>query len=265
MPVIVINRAMCVEEYGAECGKCVDACPSNAVMLNPLSIDASRCTACGACQRACPNEAIVVKPVSRIGTRRCEALGGDIPCIAYVGEELVNRLGKGVYEFCSDCYRGANVEAEARRLRELGVEVRLRPSGVTSRRRLFARVETMYVERRGVPEKRKYSNKLHCKSVDPAKCWFCGHCFSACPTGALIGEVDGDVGRIRFSAQACTGCTLCVQVCPSKAIDKSEKCGEELFAARLRRCQSCGRLFAGDSPICPVCRGLDEELRSLFA
>ena len=266
MPVLVVNRAMCIVSYGAECGKCVEACPTSAISLDGgLRVDATRCTLCGACQRVCPNEAVVVREVSAVRTRRCEALGGDLPCIAYVGEEVVEALGRGVYEFCSDCHKGVDVHVEAERVRGLGVEVRLVPSGVTGRRRLFRWVEVVETYRRGVPEKRRFSRQVHCKSIDASRCWFCEACFSACPTGALTGSVEGGFGVIRFDATRCTGCTLCLQVCPESAISKSSECRSELFRGRLRRCVSCGRPFVGDFPLCPRCRGVEDELRGLFA
>ena len=37
---------------GADLQKCVDACPTGALKLNPLSIDMGKCTFCGACKNA---------------------------------------------------------------------------------------------------------------------------------------------------------------------------------------------------------------------
>lgn len=42
----------------AGCSECADACPSNAITLNPLSIDLGRCTFCPACESACPQDVI---------------------------------------------------------------------------------------------------------------------------------------------------------------------------------------------------------------
>lgn len=40
------------------CSACADACPVNAVELNPLHIDLGRCTFCPLCEKACPENKI---------------------------------------------------------------------------------------------------------------------------------------------------------------------------------------------------------------
>ena len=48
------------KERCAACGKCVEACPANALRLTDEEIVRARdvCTVCGACASACPNEAM---------------------------------------------------------------------------------------------------------------------------------------------------------------------------------------------------------------
>jgi len=51
-------------------------------------------------------------------------------------------------------------------------------------------------------------------AVDPARCTGCGLCVEVCPVEA-IGLEDG---RAVVDARVCAGCTACVQACPNEAI-----------------------------------------------
>ncbi|HNS74530.1 MAG TPA: 4Fe-4S binding protein [bacterium] len=52
-----------IEEKCTGCGRCFDACPSQAIILvdRKAQIDDARCTDCGSCLDACPAGAIVVR------------------------------------------------------------------------------------------------------------------------------------------------------------------------------------------------------------
>ena len=58
-------------------------------------------------------------------------------------------------------------------------------------------------------------------SVDPDKCIGCGKCIRDLGCPALIKDTDGKKARIDTSL--CTGCTLCEQICPAKAISGGNK------------------------------------------
>jgi formate hydrogenlyase subunit 6/NADH:ubiquinone oxidoreductase subunit I len=51
--------------------------------------------------------------------------------------------------------------------------------------------------------------------IDPAKCTGCGLCVAICPTYALD-QVDGKAA-LRY-AERCTYCTICEDICPENAI-----------------------------------------------
>ena len=66
----------------AGCSKCVDACPTGAISLNPLSIDLGACVFCPLCIEACPEGAITYTNDYKMAATSREGLllreGGDI-------------------------------------------------------------------------------------------------------------------------------------------------------------------------------------------
>lgn len=60
----VLNESACA----TDCNICVGLCPTQAISLNPLQLDAGKCTFCGLCERACPTQAIQFSPDYQTGT-----------------------------------------------------------------------------------------------------------------------------------------------------------------------------------------------------
>jgi Ni,Fe-hydrogenase III small subunit/NAD-dependent dihydropyrimidine dehydrogenase PreA subunit len=56
------------------CRACSEACPTQAIALQPLRVDLGACLFCTACQDACPSEAIRYTTDYRLATRSREAL-----------------------------------------------------------------------------------------------------------------------------------------------------------------------------------------------
>lgn len=86
-------------------------------------------------------------------------------------------------------------------------------------------------------------------------CTTCGTCASACPTGALALDGDGDELALSFDATRCVACGLCVLACPEAADGtlRSEPVTDLvslasgrviLTRATLSLCRSCGRPIA---------------------
>jgi ferredoxin len=89
--------------------------------------------------------------------------------------------------------------------------------------------------------------------VEPARCSLCGLC-ALCPTGALALREERDRSDLSFHYSACTGCGLCREICPEKAIRLTPMFGPARFlegprtlaGSCLVRCQDCG------TPIAPA-------------
>ena len=76
------------------CTACADACPTDAISLNPLTVDLGRCLFCTACTDACPDSAIVFRSETAQSFRSREAmvLGGDEPRLAGALDEKMRKL-----------------------------------------------------------------------------------------------------------------------------------------------------------------------------
>jgi formate hydrogenlyase subunit 6/NADH:ubiquinone oxidoreductase subunit I len=65
---------------------------------------------------------------------------------------------------------------------------------------------------------------------------------------------DGFRGKIQYDKEKCTGCKLCLKVCPSEAIEFKEK--EKKIKIYLARCTFCSQC----NDICPVkCLSMSNE------
>lgn len=54
--------------------ECINACPTGALKINPLSIDMGKCTFCGACANTCQNDAIKFSNMYKLGSTSRERL-----------------------------------------------------------------------------------------------------------------------------------------------------------------------------------------------
>ena len=54
--------------------ECLNACPTGALSINPLSIDLGKCTLCGACSNVCQNEAIKFSNMYKLSSTSREKL-----------------------------------------------------------------------------------------------------------------------------------------------------------------------------------------------
>jgi ferredoxin len=86
------------------------------------------------------------------------------------------------------------------------------------------------------------------RQIDDA-CNGCMVCADLCPTGALDGDVSPGYRLISFDPALCTNCTLCLKVCPMEAISARVLRGPDVVLA--------GRavLFARQERVCTECGG----------
>ncbi len=95
-------------------------------------------------------------------------------------------------------------------------------------------------------------------------CSVAGQCVVACPEDALRLRTEGDVTRLAFDPQRCSGCGDCLRYCNTAAIrSEGRSTWNALLAAprttlatrRTRVCERCRTRFVpdGDERLCAVC------------
>ncbi|TVQ86374.1 MAG: hypothetical protein EA400_13080 [Chromatiaceae bacterium] len=110
-------------------------------------------------------------------------------------------------------------------------------------------------------------------------------CASACPTGALRGYRNAQGQGLCFDPTACTGCTLCVQLCPTQALHLADShlatghlaidspgaapaAARPLTRFQVHTCPDCGALHSGLEARCSACDAdrafARDAFRSLF-
>jgi len=100
LPQIVAERCP------ADCRRCVEACPTGAIVESPqpgaaarLTIDLGRCLFCPDCAAACPNQAVSYGNDYRLATRTCEDLctsGAPLKLAAALDAKSLKLFGRSL-------------------------------------------------------------------------------------------------------------------------------------------------------------------------
>src|ERR1700756_1459622 len=81
------------------CSECVDACPTCAISLNPLTIDLGACVFCPLCTEACPEGAITYTNNYKLAATSRDGLllheGGDVS-LASCSQEIHRLFGRSL-------------------------------------------------------------------------------------------------------------------------------------------------------------------------
>ncbi|HMQ58406.1 MAG TPA: 4Fe-4S binding protein, partial [Rhizobiaceae bacterium] len=274
-PTIDPQRCVLGLPLAVECRHCVDACPQSAITQDEeyLAIDLEACSSCGLCQPACPQAAISV--FESLPKRDDTALaacrvnnagvlptlgcvhGVDLAILAQMHEQGVRRIVGllGACSACADC-QGPRIEETLAAFNHLAESRGLAPivytveTDINARKAArFQREETPDPTRRGflfqcsghanenaraqhdrrAPLKRLLARRSYAgrqdtifpfvPAIEASTCTGCDLCLRMCPEQALsISRDDGGDVCYCADAAACTGCGVCTQLCESGAI-----------------------------------------------
>jgi len=91
----VLDAARCVEG----CRSCADACPTEAIAIDPLRLDLGRCVFCPACVEACPTDAIAYTTDVRLAATDRGSLvieGSRAPRVAALDRGMTRIFGRSL-------------------------------------------------------------------------------------------------------------------------------------------------------------------------
>lgn len=284
---VLADLGACLRNFWkeADCSKCVEACPSGALLIasGKVDIDANLCVGCGICAGVCPTGVFKLEVAGpKISCRE----GG--PCINAFSladyYELVEKFGEiEVDARCDDCSlkgRGVEVVEEAVR-RGLKIKV-VRGRGGDVGRRLFLtkalRRASGVGDEKIVVVNRKPHRVNFDKSrrvelglasrvgprIDPSRCTACGLCAGVCPSNAV--EFNEEAHIFKLDPARCMECGLCVKACQEAAIRLEE--WDDLYVdyvfMEAAVCPNCGSTYPATRGECPVCGATIKFIKELY-
>lgn len=296
LPVVHADACLLDKTPLAGCEACVRACPTGALRLEPegLALVAELCTGCGACGAVCPARAITVGrcvPVplsepdgSGIVAAVCPQRAPRDPaaiCVQALGLEAlaalwlrgIRRLWLGTAS-CEDCPSGRGMDLPGtsamlnallsdRGLPALSVEPMPRRGGDRvpqlgdgpdrRRRGLFGIAAagstvangTALSRLQGLARTAPAPRFAWTPVIDPLACSGCNLCLQLCPEDVLT-LVDAETAEPAYAIRSagCTGCALCVAACEDGAIKVEELQAEpDHLGLRRQSCRGCRAEF----------------------
>jgi ferredoxin len=272
-----IDADACVYAYfdQADCHACVDACPSEAWVLDDtaLGLDTEACDGCGLCVPACPGGALhihlpwVIRPFAgrMIALFACEKSSIEnnpaiIPCIHSLGVRQLLLLYHSGIEYlliataeCANCTRHqqSGIHQRVERLNELLHERRKPPMKILQRSdQVWMRIfNTDEMIPRGTElSRRKFLRgggemlRQQMVVLDPLNL---SECRTIPPGQLLTTPLDDEVHwpwSPRLNENLCNGCDACIKLCPTDALQMSQQ--EEGASSEYRLnpadCNGCG-------------------------
>jgi formate hydrogenlyase subunit 6/NADH:ubiquinone oxidoreductase subunit I len=260
-PALRYEDCVRTRSRAAACRACVDACPVDAVTLDPrgaVRVDLSRCVSCAVCQSACPTEALDAgfDVAAFLADAPAELACGDdgLPCVAALAVEDLLALARlhpaltlrprpgcaaegahgAVTSRVDEAVRVLRAMGEARTLRVEDGPPRTGPLEALRRMLRATHDGEITLDPRALDRDRLRATRVPARRARWLAAW------GAAVTGELSSESVSFASEKRWNTQTCTACTVCANVCPTGALSPAALWRELRFdAARCVRCGLC--------------------------
>lgn len=276
-PNILRRRCLRIRHASSSCTACIDVCSYNALYLqdNQPILRSSACVGCGACESACPTEAVyldspsqeeifeqfkkslnpnkisfVCKQAAALGTKQIELISGNCETCALNNRCRPAELLEAETQHFS-AIAGAkipllikvkDIELNQGRRRFLSAflekaqtaeKIAERNKGVSSEAaetwkklpdghlRLVSALNLLV--KKNPEAKRSEEKEFYLPNVSRKLCSGCLLCVSICPTGSLSTSKHDKTIKLFANTSACIACKLCSDVCHSGACEVSKQ------------------------------------------
>ncbi|WP_080844488.1 4Fe-4S binding protein [Cytobacillus gottheilii] len=271
----ILNTCSRNQSPFSTCTKCLDSCELKAISLEngkPL-IHTDQCTECGDCIAECPVQAVEGFFPKRRITDNVFIAEEKPPSI----REMLGYYKTGVHAVyfqikeLSEEWTGflEEINSKLAQLNEEDIMIQFEiqePEETMTRREIFSfwKKGAASTVRQMAPAKWRFNHQdlelahyykeYQFKKIelDDSKCTLCKACEKLCIKNCFhFSETE-----LTISAQACTGCMLCADVCQEKAItitDEIQKASTHVHHLYQRQCSSCHAAFTSASHVEEEC------------
>lgn len=227
--LLILNRALC-----NGCGTCAEVCPKSAISMEPgsiengkllrfptINIDTESCIMCGICTVFCPLNALESWVYEKNPNGNIQKNEKIAMCIQ---NEAIPRL-----------LRHISIDQEICRI---NCELNCKENCPRNAIDVIVQKKDTHVLSSGTSDILTWKKRADVQ-LNTGLCIYCKSCEYACPHGA-ISVTKMFEGAVTVDTKKCpSNCQVCIDICPSKAVEFSKKGKITVSPKKCIFCKAC--------------------------